>query len=210
MRSPKLLAAALTAALLPAASHGQSAGDHELQGPALMRALQRGGYVLVIRHAHAPTEPPSASIADRENSNRERQLDQPGRAAAQAMGQAMRSLHLPIGEVWSSPAYRARQTAKFAGLPAPRIAPELGDGGQSMQAANLDQSAWLRAAVAKPPRPGTDTIIVTHLPNIAAAFGDMAKGLEDRGTLVFRPRGSGGYTLVGRIAIGNWPRLASR
>jgi phosphohistidine phosphatase SixA len=210
MRDPKSFGLALAGLVLPGAVHSQTAVGHELQGTALVRALQHGGYALVIRHAHAPAEAPLASAADPENPNRERQLDQPGRAAAQAMGQAMHSMHIPVGEIWSSPTYRARQTVTLAGLPAPQIAPELGDRGQSMQAANTDQGAWLRAKAAELPRSGTDTIIVTHLPIISAAFGAMATGLGDGGALVFRALGNGHYALVARVAIEDWPRLAAR
>jgi phosphohistidine phosphatase SixA len=210
MRNPISFGAALAVLVLPGTVHSQTTVGQELQGTALVRAIQHGGYALVIRHAHAPAEPPSPSATDPENLNRERQLDQPGRTAAQAMGQAMRSLHIPVGAVWSSPTYRARQTVTLAGLPVPQVAPELGDRGQSMQAANTDQGAWLRAKVAELPRSGTDTIIVTHLPNISAAFGPMATGLADGGTLVFRAHGNGRFAFVGRITIEEWPRLAAR
>ena len=59
------------------------------------------------------------------------------------MASALHALHLPIGAVWSSPTYRARETAQLAGLPAPKIAAELGDSGHSMQAATTGQANWL-------------------------------------------------------------------
>lgn len=155
-------------------------------------------------------ESPSAPAAGPENPHHERQLDATGRAAAQAMGQAMGALHLSVAEIWSSPAYRARETVGLADLPAPRIAPELGDRGQIMQAADADQGAWLRARATEPPRRVTDTIIVTHILDISAAFGEMATGLGHGGMLVFRPHRGRPPHLVGRIAIEEWPRLASR
>jgi phosphohistidine phosphatase SixA len=210
MRVPKSLLAAFAVTLLPTAGHGQLVAKQQLQGEALVRALRHGGFVLVLRHAHAPVEEPSAAAADQANPDHERQLDEQGRATAQAMGEALRSLRIPIGEIWSSPTYRARQTVALAGLPAGRIAPELGDRGQNMQAAGADQGAWLRAKVAERPRSGTNSLLITHLPNISTAFDQLAKGLGDGGALVFRPRGGVHYVLVGRIAIEDWPRLARR
>lgn len=102
------------------------------------------------------------------------------------MGAALRALGVPIGTVWSSPSYRARQTATIAGLPSPKIAPELGDNGQSMQATSNDQTAWLRRHVTELPRRGTDTVIVTQYPNISAAFDAAATGMKDEEALVFR------------------------
>jgi hypothetical protein len=122
-----------------------------------------------MRHAHAPDAPPAPAAADRANTARERQLDARGRRSAVALGPALAALRIPVGEVWSSPTYRTRETARLAGLPSPRLAPELGDGGRSMQAVGAAQGAWLRRAVATAPRAGTDTFVVTQMPNIAAA-----------------------------------------
>jgi phosphohistidine phosphatase SixA len=207
MRRLKLLAAAL-AMVTPAMAYAQPSAPQELQGAALIRALQRGGYVLVMRHAHAPLQPPAASAADPANTNHERQLDETGRSTARAMGTALKSLHIPVGEVWSSPTYRARETVRLAGLPNPRIAPELGDQGHSMQAASGDQGAWLRTKTAQAPRAGTDIVIVSHAPNISAAFGQTAANLGDGGTLVFHPRRGLPPQFVGRIPIEKWPSLA--
>ena len=185
-----------------------SAGAAELQGAALARALQHGGYVLVMRHAASPTALPTPAEADPGNPNRERQLDAAGKAAATAMGAAMRSLHLRIGRVWSSPTYRALETARLAGLPQSTAAPELGDHGQSMSAATSDQSAWLTSKAAERPPAGADNILITHQPNIAAAFGDAAKGLGDGEALVFQPDRKGRAVLVAHIPMADWPKLA--
>jgi broad specificity phosphatase PhoE len=68
-----------------------------------------------------------------DNIELERQLDAGGRAGATAMGQALRDLTIPIGEVLTSPTYRAMEIVRLAQLPNPQPHPELGDGGQSMQ-----------------------------------------------------------------------------
>lgn len=188
----------------PAMSRAQN-----LSGPDLVKELRNGGYVLVMRHAASPQTPPSTIEADLGNPNHERQLDDTGRRTATAMGQAISALHIPVGEVWSSPTYRALQTARFAALPAPMAVVELGDGGQSMQAAGADQSAWLKAKAAAPPKAGTDTIVITHFPNISAAFGQAAGGLADGEALVFRPGGQSPGAPVGRIKIEDWPKAAS-
>jgi phosphohistidine phosphatase SixA len=180
----------------------------DLSGDVLATGLRQGGYVLVMRHASSPQTPPSPAEADAGNPSDERQLDESGKRTATAMGDAVRKLHIRFGEVWSSPTYRALETIRLAGLPKPRTAPELGDQGHSMQAAGSDQSAWLKAKADEAPHAGSDTLIVTHLPNIAAAFGDRAKGLSDGEALVFRPA-PGGAVLVARIKIDDWPSLAA-
>jgi hypothetical protein len=203
MNKSSILAVATCTALVFGA-----AGARALSRAELVRDLRQGGYVLVMRHASSPAQPPQGQAADPANVGHERQLDDAGRRAAVAMGRAVRALHLPIGDVWTSPTFRARQTAGLAGLPKPTSVAELGDGGRSMSKASAGQAAWLRAKVAEPPRRGTDTVIVTQLPNIAAAFGEAANGLQDGGALVFRPSGDGAPQPLARIVIGEWPQLA--
>lgn len=176
--------------------------------PPLISALREGGYVLLMRHASSPAARPERSTADPENTGLERQLDETGRNTARAMGSAIRVLHLPIREIVSSPTYRALETVKLAGLPRPQTAAELGDGGQSMQPLQPSPAAWLRNLVSQMPPAGTDLLIVTHAPNITAAFGANVADVADGEMLVFHPDGSGDAMLAGRIRIEDWPSLA--
>src|SRR5689334_16224343 len=132
-----------------------------LSGEALAKALQRGGYVIVMRHAESPNQPPDAKAANPDNVKRERQLDEQGLSTAAAMGKALRKLKIPIGEADSSPTYRALETVRLAQLGKARPVVELGDGGRGMQASSEAQAAWLRNKVKEFPA-GTNTILVTH------------------------------------------------
>jgi phosphohistidine phosphatase SixA len=203
----KILVALLVtaAATLAAGAHAQTLSD-----AALVKSLRQGGYVLLMRHAASPMTLPDAALAEPDNPKHERQLDAEGKATAIAMGQAFKALALPVGRVLSSPTYRAQQTARLAQFPAPELAPELGDNNQGMQTVAGGQGDWLRAKVAEPPRAGTDTILLTHVPNIRAAFADQGAGLADGETLVFRPDGKGGEAFVGRVKIEDWPKLAAQ
>jgi len=183
-------------------AHGQT-----LSRDALVQALRQGGYVLMMRHASSPREAPDKAAAQPDNVNAERQLDETGRATAAAMGDAIRALRIPVGEVFTSPTYRARETVRLARLPNPQPQPELGDGGQSMQNAAAAQVAWLKNKATEFPR-GTNTILVTHFPNLSAAFPQWTAGLADGETLVLGPDGRGGATLVARVTIEQWPHLS--
>jgi phosphohistidine phosphatase SixA len=200
----RLVGTAVFCVALTGAAHAAT-----LSGQPLMDALGHGGYVLLMRHASSPATPPDKTSADKENVALERQLDQAGRDSARQMGEAVKTLRVPIGQVSSSPTYRALQTVQLAGLGKAATFPELGDGGQNMQTQGQGAGAWLRGKVAEAPRAGTNTILVTHLPNITAAFGNSAPDVKDGESLVFRPDGKGGAELVGRIRIEEWPMLAS-
>jgi phosphohistidine phosphatase SixA len=177
-----------------------------LAGDALVASLRSGGHVIVMRHASSPGQPPAKDAANPDNVTLERQLDAAGRATATAMGEALRRLKIPIGDVLTSPTYRARETARHAQFASAKTQDELGDGGQSMKTATEDQGAWLRTKVGQIPR-GTNAILVTHMPNIARAFPELGN-VADGESLVFGPDGKGGATLVARVKIQDWPSLA--
>jgi phosphohistidine phosphatase SixA len=181
-----------------------------LAGTQLVEMLRHGGYVLVMRHASSPVATPTARTAERDNIRLERQLDEAGRSGARAMGEGIKTLRIPIGDVLSSPTYRALETVRLASLPPARKIDELGDGGVSMRAADAAQATWLQRQVATPPRANTNTFIITHSPNISSAFGENAAKLADGEIMVFHPDGRGGAQLVGRIRIEEWPILAAR
>ena len=184
--------------------------SHAASGNAeLADRLRQGGYVLVMRHASSPANPPDAAHADAANKELERQLDDNGRATAIAMGRALKRLNIPIGKVYSSPTYRARQTVMLAGLPTPETVTALGDFGRSMaRIQGPGPVQWLQAKVAEAPATGRNTLIVTHMPNIAAAFPDAAKDLQDGEALIFKPGGKGKAELVAAVPITDWPRMA--
>jgi hypothetical protein len=99
-----------------------------------------------------------------------------------------------------------------------------------MQGGTAAQAAWLLKQVTHFPT-GTNTIVVTHLPNITGAFPQLASGLEDGEALIFSPDGKGQAILVTRSrsrsgpqcgfeantlrvvvvrrAFGKWPRAAT-
>jgi phosphohistidine phosphatase SixA len=176
-----------------------------LHGDALVKALRQGGYVILMRHTSSPREVPDKKTANADNVKPERQLDEEGRTTATAMGKALRELKIPIGDVLTSPTYRALETVKYAQLGTPKPFAELGDNGQSMQGGTEAQAAWLRKQVTQFPK-GTNTILVTHFPNIRGAFPDLGD-VADGEALVFGPDGKGGAAVVGRIKIEEWPGL---
>jgi phosphohistidine phosphatase SixA len=182
--------------LLAGSAHAQ-----QLQGDALLKALRQGGYVIVMRHASSPRDVPDKQSANPDNVKPERQLDPEGRATAIAMGKALRDLKIPVGTVFTSPTYRALETTRYAQLGNPQSVLELGENGQSMQGGTAAQAAWLKKKVTEFPK-GTNTLLVTHSPNISLAFPDASANLAEGEALVFGPTG-----VVARIKIEEWPRM---
>lgn len=207
MQMPALICALAAAAaiLIPGGAWGQSLSAGEL-----VDALRQGGYVLVMRHANSPQTRPDATVATPGNTRLERQLNENGHKTAQAMGEALKALRIPVGEVLSSPTFRTRETVQDAALGTAKTFNELGDGSQGYELSSFEDGArFMRARAAEIPRAGTNTFIVTHLPNIEYAFGDTASDVAEGEALVVRPDGRNSTT-VGRITIEEWPRLAAQ
>jgi phosphohistidine phosphatase SixA len=170
----------------------------------LADALRDGGYVIVMRHASSPRDLPDETIANADNVNRERQLDETGRADAAAMGEAIRNHGISIAEVLSSPTYRAIETARRMGYSEIRTVDELSNEG--MRASGEEYAAWLRANVTMTPDAG-NRLLITHGPNVSAAFPEHAAGMGEGEALILRPEANGDPAMVARIAITEWPDL---
>ena len=197
-------------AFLPLLAVLGTAHAQSLSGKDLVAALQGGGYVILMRHASSPGTPPEAAQAQPANIHHERELDDQGRSTARAMGAALRQLHIPIHAVLSSPTYRALETIRMARLGTPKTDPRLGDSGQSMQGdSSGTRATWLQETVAQRPPAGTNTIILTHYPNINEAFAGIAAGLGDGEALIFHPDGHPPAGFVARVKIEEWPELAT-
>ncbi len=202
----RTVAMVLAAALLfpPAALSAEL-----LSGAGLLKSLQQGGKVILMRHASSPRTTPDRSAAAAGNTGLERQLDEVGRSSATAMGKALRELKIPIGEVLTSPTFRALETLHYAGFTTFKTYDELGEGGAGMQPSSEAQANWLRLQVQQFPT-GTNKLIVTHFPNVRAAYPDFSADLADGEALVLGKGDKGAVTLLARVKISDWAGLAKQ
>jgi phosphohistidine phosphatase SixA len=90
-----------------------SAIAQELAQPAVFTALQRGGLLVLVRHASAPGtfDPPGFKLDD---CSTQRNLGEQGKLQAAAMGETLRSNGVPIEAVFSSQWCRCLETARLA------------------------------------------------------------------------------------------------
>jgi hypothetical protein len=88
------------------------------QDSVLIERLQQGGLNIFIRHGitpgsnHNKYNPPSERPNDCTSSSR--QLNDEGREQSKRIGQRIKELNIPIGEVYSSKFCRCEETAKLA------------------------------------------------------------------------------------------------
>ena len=154
--------------------------------PPLVEDMREGGLVLVMRHAKTEsTTPPSESLR---SCDLQRNLSAEGREQAGAIGEAMRELEIPIGEVRSSPMCRTRDTARlaFGDVEIDEDLLSLGVGGTIED--DERRTAALREMAREAPPEGTNTVLLTHTGNIGGAFDESVDEGEilayDRGRLL--------------------------
>jgi len=191
-------AIAVTVALAAAAGSAQSAE------PALARALQHGGLVLVIRHAATDFSKPDQDPVDLSDCRTQRNLSAQGRADARTIGRGARRLHLRVGTVLTSPFCRTRETARLAFGRATVSRALLNTVNAIHNASWRKQIRDARRLLGTKPPPGRLTVLVTHGSVVTDATGQI---LEEGETLVFRPRGLSRFALVGRILPREWRTL---
>jgi phosphohistidine phosphatase SixA len=174
--------------------------------------LKQGGFVVVVRHGRTNESsafPRDEAPTDLANCSGQTMLTEVGQDQARAMGAAFRRADIPVGKVLASGLCRAMETGRLAfgrveasdglliesfvpiaGVPVPPPWPQ--------------RVEMMKELVATVPQAGTNTVVITHFPNIRAMlgiqinFGDAA---------IVKPDGHGGIAVVGRIQSKEWPSL---
>jgi phosphohistidine phosphatase SixA len=172
--------------------------------PALARELQRGGLVLVIRHAATDFSKPDQVPVDLTDCRTQRNLSSQGRSDARAIGRHVRRLNLRIGTVLSSIFCRTRETARLAFGRSTVSTALLNTVTAEHDARWRRQIRAARRLLGTKPPPGRLTALVTHGSVVTDTTGLT---LEEGETLAFRPLGNSRFRLLGRILPGEWRTL---
>src|SRR5215467_14167053 len=152
--------------------------------------LRNGGYVVVIRHGRtneSPTNPKEESPTNLADCTGQFMLNETGKAQARGYCRAIEMARLAFGRTETSDALLLEAFVPVAGAPVPPPWPA--------------RVELMKEMIATVPAAGTNTILVTHFPNVKAAlgvqinFGDAA---------IVKPDGHGGASMVARILSKEW------
>jgi phosphohistidine phosphatase SixA len=204
MQSTRFAVAVLAAALSLLAASEQSA-------PAQadwINALRQGGYVIVFRHGASRQDQADTDPLNPSNVAQQRQLTDAGRAKAKEIGEAFRKLRIPVGQVHTSVFNRAVENGKLMNLGEVTPSLDIAEGGLVVTPTenNRRAQALRRLATTVPPA-GTNTVVITHKPNLLDAFGKDWFDVREGEASVFQPDG-GGYKLIVRVQADEWSKLA--
>jgi phosphohistidine phosphatase SixA len=174
----------------------------------VLEDMKKGGYVVVVRHGRTneSADTKDASPLDLSNCTGQLALNEVGKRQAQAIGEAFKKAEVPVGKVIASTYCRAMETGRLAfgkvepsdallleafvpapGTPAPPPWPQ--------------RVEMMKELIATAPAAGTNTVLITHFPNVKAALG-VQIGFGD--AAIVKPDGHGGVIVVARITAKEW------
>jgi broad specificity phosphatase PhoE len=166
------------ATLLPlnegSSASAQSGAPATRPGTDLVQALRQGGYVIYFRHAASDQTASDRDRANLDQCEMQRNLTDEGRRQAREIGNAFRTLGIPVGTVLASPFCRCRDTANLAFGQSERSDTLYYSIGVD-PAQRARRNADLRSLLGTAPAPGTNTILVSHHANLKEATGAWPK-----------------------------------
>ena len=204
-RTVAALVASLSLLALPGfATLGRAAGDNIN----LVQALRAGGLVIVVRHGATFPDQADTDPLNFDNIAAQRNLNDKGKALAKAFGDAIRQARVPVGRVFTSKYNRAYETAVIAGFKDIEKTADITEGGLIVSPnENSRRIDAFRKLFGTAPMPGTNTILITHKPNIVDALGKDWFDVKEGEASIFRPE-NGGYKLLARVQMDEWSRIA--
>ena len=190
MPRPRVTVVVLGLVLFPMTARAQSSDDR------VLALLKRGELTLACRHAitdHTREDQSPVVLSDRAT---QRNLSAAGEQQARDIGAAIRTLGIPIGDVYSNPLFRTKETATLA---FGRVTPidSLGDG------------AVLRRMMA-PKVAGTgNRVFVTRNGMLMTAFrGVTSISFQEGDCAAVEPRDSN-FAFVAKITPADFARFAA-
>ena len=168
----------------------------------LLNRLREGGYVLYLRHTSTDFSQNDSRMTSYEDCASQRNLTDRGRDEARAIGEHVKRLKIPIGEVLASPLCRTMETARLAfGKARPTNDVRGGPARTDDSARYAPLQKLLSSAIPK----GQNLVISSHGNPFHAVAGPPY--LAEGEIAVVRPEGEERFSVVARLRLDEWPLL---
>ena len=175
----------------------------------IVKPLRAGGFVIVVRHGATFPDQADTDPLNFDNIAAQRNLNDKGKALAKAFGDAIRQAGVSVGKVYTSKYNRAYETAVTAGFKDIEKTTDITEGGLVVSPnENNRRVDAFHKLLGTAPTPGTNTILITHKPNIVDALGKDWFDVREGEATVFRPE-NGSYKLIARVQMEDWPHMAA-
>jgi phosphohistidine phosphatase SixA len=168
-------------------------------------ALQKGGFVLVIRHPKTNGDQADTDPLHIDNVKAQRQLSDEGRKQAKDLGDAFRALKIPVASVVSSKFWRAQEAAKLLDMGKVEVTIDVSEGGLVVSPnENARRAGALRKLLGTAPPEGKNLIIVSHKPNIQDATSKELGDIAEAEVVVLQPQSDGKAKVFARVPAAVW------
>jgi phosphohistidine phosphatase SixA len=175
----------------------------------VVSALQKGGYVLFIRHPQTNADQADTDPLHLENVKAQRQLSDEGRSTAKALGAAFKTLKVPVASVLSSKFWRAQEAARLLDLGKVEPSLDLSEGGLVVSPKeNQRRAGSLKKILGTAPPEGKNLVIVSHRPNLQDAAGKDLGDVGEAEVVVFQPLGDGKFKVMARVPAAQFSEWA--
>jgi phosphohistidine phosphatase SixA len=165
--------------------------------PEVLRELRQGGYVLYLRHTSTDFSQNDSRMTSFDDCASQRNLTDRGRDEARAIGEHVKRLKIPIGEVLASPFCRTMETARLAFGKA--TATKKARGGPASDEAG--RYAALRKLLSTEIPKGGNLVISSHGNPFYAVAGPPY--LAEGEMAVVKPEGER-FSVAARIRLSDW------
>jgi broad specificity phosphatase PhoE len=175
----------------------------------IVKALRAGGFVIVVRHGATFPDQADTDPFNFDNIAAQRNLNDKGKALAKGFGDAIRQAGVSVGKVYTSRYNRAYETAVIAGFKDIEKIADITEGGLVVSPnENNRRVDAFHKLLGTAPTPGTNTILITHKPNIVDALGKDWFDVREGEATIFRPE-NGSYKFIARVQMEDWPHMAA-
>jgi hypothetical protein len=161
----------------------------------LLGRLREGGYVLYLRHTSTDFSQNDSRMKSFEDCASQRNLTDRGRDEARAIGEHVKRLKIPIGEVLASPFCRTMETARLAFGKATAT--------NEVRGGPVEASRYepLKNLLSSPVPRGTNRVISSHGNPFYALAGPPY--LAEGEMAVVKPEGEG-FSVIAKIRLTDW------
>lgn len=170
--------------------------------PDLLSRLREGGYVLYLRHTSTDFSQNDSRMTSFEDCTTQRNLTDRGRDEARTLGEHVKRLKIPIGEVLASPFCRTLETARLAFGKASATNDVRGGPASTDDPKRYEK---LRKLLAARPSPGTNLVISSHGNPFHAVAGPPY--LAEGEIAVVQPESGGRFRVLARLRLDDWLRF---
>ena len=173
----------------------------KLADASLLKRLKTGGLVIIFRHGRA-TGARGKRPFDYYDCTKQRNLSDEGREELRQVGNAIRSIGIPISTVQSSPMCRTRETAWLV----------FGQVTPNKALRRRKAVAERRMLAGKKPPAGKNSVLVSHSRQIRNVvwypINPKSHGLREGHAFILEPLGNSKYQFLAKLGPEDWSRLS--